>query len=68
MPRAKPVQALAACRTQSAVDACKFRSEFGNLTLDDQLGMIRNCIEVTGAVLWECSGKQARLAEYIDAE
>ena len=64
-PRAKPVQAMQACRTQSAIDACKFRPEFARLELADQLGMIFNCVEVTGAVLWECSEKRDRLAEWI---
>jgi hypothetical protein len=67
-PRAKPSQALQACRTQSAVDACKFRPEFVRLSLADQLGMVRNCIEVTGAVMWECSAKRDRLAEWISAD
>lgn len=53
---------------QSAVDACRFRPTFGNLKLDDQLAMIRNCIEVTGSVLWECSAKRDRLAEFIEAD
>ncbi len=68
LPRAKPVQALAACRTQSVADACKFRPEFAQLELADQLAMIGNCIEVTGAVLWECSAKRDRLAEWIESE
>ncbi len=53
---------------QSAIDACRYRPEFSRLDLADQLGMISNCIEVTGAVLWECSAKRDRLAEYIEAE
>lgn len=68
LPRAKPVQAMAACRTQSVTDACRFRPQFGNLELADQVGMISNCIEVTAAVLWECAGKQGRLVEWIEAE
>lgn len=67
-PRAKPVQALQACRTQSVVEACRFRPEFVNLELADQLAMIGNCVEVTGAVLWDCSAKRDRLAEYIETE
>lgn len=68
LPRARPVQALQACRTQSVVDACRFRPEFANLRLEDQLAMIGNCTEVTGSVLWECSAKRDRLAEFIEAE
>jgi hypothetical protein len=30
--------------------------------------MVRNCIEVTGAVMWECSAKRDRLAEWISAD
>lgn len=59
---------MQACRTQSVVDACKFRPEFSRLELKDQLAMIGNCIEVTGAVLWECSEKHDRLTEWIEAE
>ena len=62
------MQALQACRIQSAIDACKFRPEFAQLELPDQLAMIFNCVQVTGAVLWECSEKQGRLAEWIEVE
>lgn len=30
--------------------------------------MIANCVEVTAAVMWECSEKQARLADFIEGE
>lgn len=66
MPRAKPVQAMAKCRTPSVTEACRFRPEFANLELADQLAMIGNCIEVTAAVLWECDEKQSRLVEWIE--
>ena len=68
MPRAKPVQALQVCRVQSAIDACKFRPEFAQLELADQVAMIANCVEVTGTVLWECSALRDRLAEWIEAD
>src|SRR5262245_1897596 len=68
LPRAKPVQAMAVCRTQTVTDACKFRPEFRKLELGDQVAMIANCIEVTAAVLWECDEKQKRLAEWVASE
>lgn len=63
----KPVLALAACRTQSVTDACKFRPEFGRLELADQLAMIGNCVEVAAAVLHECAEHHGRLREWIEA-
>jgi hypothetical protein len=36
------------------------------LELEDQLGMIANCLEVAAAVMWECSAKRDRLAEFIE--
>ncbi len=67
LPRAKPAQALAQCRTQSATDACRFRPEFAQLALKDQLAMLGNCLEVVAVVMWECDEKQRRLAEFIEA-
>lgn len=67
LPRAKPVQAMQACRTQSVTDACRFRPEFGRLDLADQLAMIGNCVEVMSAVLYECAARQGRLREWIEA-
>jgi hypothetical protein len=59
---------MQACRLQSAADACKYRPEFEDLELRDQLGMIANCLEVTAFVMHECAAKQKRLVEYIEAE
>lgn len=67
-PRAKPVQALERPNTDGLVAACKFRPEFARLELDDQLAMIRNCIEVVGPALWTLVEKHDRLADYIEAE
>lgn len=58
---------MEACRTQSAVDACKVRPEFWNLELADQAAMIRNCVEVTADVMWKCAAKNERLVEWIGA-
>jgi hypothetical protein len=30
--------------------------------------MVGNCIEVTASVMWECSAKRDRLAEWINGE
>jgi hypothetical protein len=67
-PRAKPVQALQPCNLETVRLACKFRPEFANLLIDEQLAMMRGCFELIGPELRACSVKRDRLAEYIEAE
>lgn len=68
LPRAKPVQAMGAPNVDGLVRACKFRPTFRNLLLDEQLAMIRNCLEITGDVLWKTIEKNRRLVEWINDE
>lgn len=65
-PRAQP-QGMEACNLESVRLACKFRPEFGNLKIEDQLAMMANCFEIAGPELRACSAKHDRLAEWIKA-
>jgi hypothetical protein len=65
LPRAKPVQAMAACNTRSVQEACKYRPEFAGMDLAFQLGMIANCTAILADAFYECVEKQDRLAEFI---
>lgn len=65
-PRAQPVEAMGPSSPQSVLEACRFRPQFSNLTLDEQGAMLRNCFEVLGPAYREEARKRSRLVEWIN--
>lgn len=47
---------------------CKLRPEFDNLTLDEQLAMLRGCHEADLSAYMQCAAKQRALAKWIELE
>jgi hypothetical protein len=55
-------------RQQIVLEACRFRPEWANLLAEEQLAMVRNCVEVLGPTLRLEAAERQVLAEWIKAE
>lgn len=68
MQRVKPLEAMGPSRQAQVVDACKFRPQFSNLKAEEQLAMIRNCVEVLGPSMRLEATERQVLVKWIQGE
>lgn len=58
---------VGACQLPRVADACRFRPQLVDLSLDDQLAFIANCAVIAGEALRDCDAKKRVLEEWFDA-
>lgn len=68
LKRAKPLEAMGPSRQEQVVAACKFRPQFRNLEAEDQLALLRNCVEVLGPTMRIEATERQTLVKWIEAE
>lgn len=68
MHRVKPLEAMGPSHQVQVSEACGFRKELANLTAEEQLAFVRNCIEVLGPAYRDEATLRAVLARWIKAE